>query len=75
MHKKTWGVICLVGPFLLLIVTLAAYAIVTFALSASGSDSLVAGQIVGMILGFVGLVSMVALVPCFIIGIVLLVKK
>ncbi|HBR80268.1 MAG: hypothetical protein UX09_C0030G0012 [Candidatus Uhrbacteria bacterium GW2011_GWE2_45_35] len=75
MNKKTWGVICLIGPFILLMVALVGYAIFSFVLVASGFDSTMVGNTIKTILGVVGLFSMVALVPGFIVGLILLLKK
>jgi len=76
MNKKTLGILLIVGPFLLLVITLVGYGIATFVLTAGGGQgTLMAAQIVNMVLGLIGIVSLIGIVPCFIIGLVMILKK
>jgi len=76
MSKKTTGVILMVGPFCLLILTLPAYAIASFIFTTVGGENMAGvAQVIRVVLQLVGLVGGVALIPCFIIGLVMLLKK
>ncbi|KKQ79033.1 MAG: hypothetical protein UT02_C0049G0003 [Parcubacteria group bacterium GW2011_GWC2_38_7] len=70
-----WGVLCLIVPFFLLIFTLSGYAIVTFVASQLASGPSISLKILGMVLGLVGILSVVGILVGIPLGIILLVKK
>ncbi|MFH1089290.1 MAG: hypothetical protein V1716_02600 [Candidatus Uhrbacteria bacterium] len=76
MSKKAIGAFLMVGPFGLLVLTLALYAISSFVLTAVGGQNvLIVASVIRIVLGLVGFVSVVGIVPCFIIGLVMVLKK
>ncbi len=77
MTRKNWGVLCIVGPFLLLILTLIAYGVASFILAATGygANSLLVANIIRAVLGLLGVISVLTIVPGIVVGIALLLKK
>lgn len=77
MSKKSWGIVCLIGPFLLFVLMLIGYAVAAFLLTASGDpvNDPSTGDKVRAVFGLITLVDAIIIVPCFITGLVLLLKK
>ena len=80
--ETIWGIVCLVGPTALLVVTILGYAILNFAFGASwgyahGDSSLFPEptplhSFVNILLFLVGVVSVLTWVPGIVVGIILL---
>lgn len=70
--KIVWGVVCLVGPLALVVVSLLLYAIVNFVVGSSGTEQSIVTTITNILLFLVGAVSVVTMLPGLIVGIILL---
>ena len=82
--KLVWGLICLIGPSVLLVVSLTAYAVINFMVntnaSAPAGDSLSADTnpiavITNVMLFIVGSITVLTWLPGIIIGIILLASR
>ncbi len=70
--KIVWGIICLVGPLALIVISVLLYAIISFITGGSQSDESVARTISNVILFIVGAFSAATILPGIIVGIILL---
>ena len=73
--KLTWGLVCLVGPTLLLILTILLYAAANFITSASSGGSGGSNTIANVLLYLVGAATALTWLPGVIVGIVLLATR
>jgi len=74
-HKVLWGVLCLVVPFVLFVLTLSAYAITAFISQQSMVEPTDTIMKVQSGLGIFGMVDFLAFIVGIPVGIVLLVKS
>lgn len=82
--KLTWGLVCLIGPTALIVVSIMAYAIANFIISSTAgpdmssgilSEPSVGARIVNVILFIIGAISVITWLPGLIIGIALLATR
>lgn len=74
--KLVWGLICLLGPTLLLVVALTAYALLNFVFANfSSSDVPATSSVSNIILFLVGAITFLTWLPGIIVGIILLTKR
>lgn len=74
MKRNVIGILLLIIPFSLIFLTPVLYAIFDSVATAAGwqGGGLV---VINTVLGFMGLVGLLAIIPCAVVGIVFLVKK
>lgn len=75
-QKLTWGLVCLIGPTVLLIGSLLLYAIINFIFSGSPTDETgPLKTIINVILFLIGVVVTLTWLPGVIVGIILLATR
>ncbi len=82
-RRFVWGLVCLIGPTALIVVTLLLYALVNFIVGTTTPDATgalfeppsIASRIMNVILFVVGAVSVATWLPGIIVGIVLLATR
>ncbi len=70
--KIVWGIVCLVGPLALIVVSVLLYAIISLIPGGAQSDESVVRTISNVILFIVGAFSVATILPGIIVGIILL---
>lgn len=73
--KLLWGIVCLVGPTMLLILGVQGYAIANFMFGGLSGDDSAARPFVNILLFLIGIVSILTWLPGIIGGIILLAKR
>ncbi len=74
--KKTIGICCIIAPIALMVFTLFTFAILSFVVSGGTSNGIrVFATIMNVILGFLGLISVIGIPVGLVVGIIFLTSR